>query len=106
MTAIDPWQPFAIFCKFLLLLMTRSHTTIVLILSSAIAACAGDQFEENPEVPEIVEIFACGDYCPGPEEEYLKRIYDGVTDEEECRKLGGRLYMWIDWQQRTVCEVR
>jgi len=86
--------------------MAQSHTTIILILSAAIVACAGDLVDEDLEVPEIVEIFACGDYCPGPEEKHLKRVYDRVTDEEECRKLGGRPYMWIDWQQHWVCEVK
>jgi hypothetical protein len=86
--------------------MVPSHMTVILILLAAIAACAGDPLDAESEVPEIVEIFACGDYCPGPEEKYLKRVYDGVTDKEECRKLGGKLYMWIGWEQRIVCEVR
>lgn len=86
--------------------MVSPHTTTILILSAANAACAGSNVDTESEAPKIVEVFACGDYCPGPEEQYLKRVYEGVTDEKECRKLGGRLYMWIDWQQRTVCEVR
>lgn len=92
--------------KLQVLLMFPFHIIVILILSAAIVACASGLVEAESEVPEIVEIFACGDYCPGPEEKYLKRVYDGVTDEEECRELGGRLYMWIDWQKRTVCEVR
>ena len=86
--------------------MVPSHIVVILFLSTVIVACAGDPVDAELEVPEIVEIFACGDYCPGPEEKYLKRVYDGVTNEVECRKLGGRLYTWIDWGQKWVCEVR
>ena len=70
-----------------------------------VTACATDPVDDGFEVPEIVQVFACSDYCPGPEEKYLKRIYDGVTDEEECRKLGGKPYTYTGWVQRTVCEV-
>ena len=83
-----------------------SCKAIVLILSAAVAACAGDPIDGDFEVPEIVEVFACSDYCPGPEEKYIKRAYDRVFEEEECRKLGGRLYIFIGWGQHTVCEVR
>lgn len=86
--------------------MARCDSTIVIIMAATIVACASDPVDGNSQKPEIVEIFACGDYCPGPEDQYMKRVYDGVTDDEECRRLGGRLYSWIDWQQRTVCEVR
>ena len=106
MTAYDPKEPFAFLRKSKLLRMNLSCKAIVLILSAAVAACAGDPVDGDSEVPEIVEVFACSDYCPGPEEKYIKRVYDGVTDEEECRKLGGRLYIFIGWGQRTVCEVR
>ena len=104
--ACDPLQPLAFFRKIQVLPMVSSHIIFIFVLFVAIAACAGDPVDEESDVPDIVEIFACGDYCPGPEEKYLKRVYDGVTDEEECRKLGGKPYMLIDWEQRTVCEVR
>lgn len=39
---------------------------------------------------------------PGPEERYIKRVYDGVTDEEECRKLGGRPYTYIGSGEQTT----
>jgi hypothetical protein len=102
----DPLQPFAFRRKSPVLSMASSRTTVILILSVAIAACASGQIDAESEVPKIVEIFACGDYCPGPQEKYLKRVYDGVTDEKECRTLGGKIYTWIGWQQQTVCEVK
>ena len=86
--------------------MHSPHVVIALIFWIAIAGCARDLADEDRERPEIVEVFACSDYCPGPEEKYLKRVYDGVTDEEECRELGGRLYTYIGWGEHTVCEVK
>lgn len=86
--------------------MNLSPKTLILILSTAVTACASDPVDGESEVPEIVEVFACSDYCPGPEEKYIKRVYDGVTDEDECRKLGGKPYTYIGWGQRTVCEAR
>ncbi len=86
--------------------MNLSSTAIVIVASVAIATCTSGPVDDELEIPEIVEIFACSDYCPGPRERYMKRVYDGVTDEEECRKLGGRLYTFIGWGQHTVCEAR
>jgi hypothetical protein len=86
--------------------MNQSRATFVFAMSVAIGACAvGPEGDELKKL-EVVEVFACGDYCPGPEEKYIKRVYDGVTDEDECRKLGGRPYTYIGWGQHTVCEVK
>jgi hypothetical protein len=86
--------------------MKSPITAMVLACSVAFTGCTSSRINEDSEKPEIVEVFACSDYCPGPEEKYMKRVYDGVTDEDECRKLGGRTYSFIGWGQRTVCEVR
>jgi hypothetical protein len=86
--------------------MNLSCKIIIFILSAAVTACASDPVDKESEVPDIVDVFACSDYCPGPEEKYIKRVYDGVTDKEECRKLGGRPYTYLGWGQYTVCEVR
>lgn len=86
--------------------MNLFHKMLLLITSTAVAACAADPVDEDSEAPEIVEVFACSDYCPGPESKYTKRVYDGITDEEECRKLGGKLYTYFGWGQRTVCEAK
>ena len=82
-----------------------SINAIVLAVSFAIAGCMSGPGNDVTELPDIVEVFACSDYCPGPREKYIKRVYDGVTDEEECQKLGGRPYTYIGWGQHTVCEV-
>ena len=86
--------------------MNLSSKAIVFVAPVAIAACASGPVDDKLEIPEIVEIFACSDYCPGREEKYIKRVYDGVTDEEECRRLGGRPYTFIGWGAYTVCEAR
>lgn len=53
--------------------------------------------------PKIVEEFLCGDYCPGSAEQYMKHVYEGVTDENECRELGGTPYTYIGLIEKTVC---
>jgi hypothetical protein len=63
---------------------------------SAIAPCCAPK-------PPIVEHFACGDYCPGPREQYLKKVYDGVKDEAACKALGGTPYSYIGWGETKVC---
>lgn len=82
------------------------RTILLLTFSTSVTGCAGEPADEEAETLKIVEVFACSDYCPGPEEKYLKRVYEGVTDAEECRKLGGKPYTYIGWGQRTVCEVK
>ncbi|MDX2411091.1 MAG: hypothetical protein QNK34_03965 [Woeseiaceae bacterium] len=86
--------------------MRTFSNAMVFAVSFAIAGCTNAPVDDDTELPAIVEVFACGDYCPGPEEKYTKRVYDGIADEEECRKLGGRPYFYIGWGQHTVCEVR
>lgn len=77
----------------------------IIIFSAAlvISGCAGEHLEGDRGKPEIVYAFLCSDYCPEPEETYLKRVFDGVTDESECQELGGRSYTYSGWGQRTVC---
>jgi hypothetical protein len=86
--------------------MNLANITIVLLLAGATVACVSETGTEPPDTPRIVEVFACSDYCPGPEEQYMKRVYEGVSNAAECRKLGGRLYTITGWGKRTVCEVQ
>ncbi|MFA7314904.1 MAG: hypothetical protein WC025_03185 [Candidatus Magasanikbacteria bacterium] len=53
--------------------------------------------------PPIVDHFACGDYCPGPREQYMVKVYQGITDETECRKLGGTPYSYRGWVEVHIC---
>jgi hypothetical protein len=55
------------------------------------------------EKPPIVDHFACSDYCPGPREKYMVKIYQGVEDKEECRKLGGRPSSYTGWGTFRIC---
>jgi len=69
----------------------------------AAGGCASQPAPEQDPVPAIVEKFLCSDYCPGPEEQYIRRVYDGVTDEAECERLGGTPYSYVGWGKHTVC---
>ena len=55
------------------------------------------------EKPPIVVHFACSDYCPGPQEKYMVKIYQGVEDEEECRELGGKPSSYTGWETTKIC---
>ena len=57
----------------------------------------------KPERPPIVEVFACSDYCPGPEEKYLRNVYEGINDAESCKAIGGKPYVYIGWGTFFVC---
>ena len=86
--------------------MKLSRFASVLVMSTAAAACASDPLNDASKAPKIVEVFACSDLCPGLPSRYIKSVYEGITDEEECRKLGGEPYTFIGWGQQTVCEVK
>lgn len=62
-----------------------------------------DDNRNNIEKPPIVDRFACSDYCPGPREKYMVKIYQGVEDEDECRKLGGRFATYVGWGAFHIC---
>ena len=64
---------------------------------------SGDPEAAGTERPPIVDHFACSDYCPGPPEDYMVKIYQGVEDEEECRKLGGRPSQYTGWGTTRIC---
>jgi hypothetical protein len=63
----------------------------------------GDPEAADMEKPPIVDHFACSDYCPRPREEYMVKIYQGVEDEEECRRLGGRPSSYTGWGTTKIC---
>lgn len=63
-------------------------------------------FSDGSEVgtkPSIVDHFACSDYCPGPQEQYIVRVYKDVTDPEECKKLGGTPSKYYGWIEYNIC---
>lgn len=53
--------------------------------------------------PPIVDHFACSDLCPHPSEYYMEKVYKGITNEEECRKLGGRFAIYVGWGAFHIC---
>ena len=58
---------------------------------------------KNIKKPPIVDHFACSDYCPGPRERYMVKVYKGVEDEDECRKIGGRPSSYTGWGTFFIC---
>ena len=56
--------------------------------------------------PPIVELFACSDYCPGPAERYTVSVYEGVTTQAECDKIGGKFSSYTGWTTHYICEVK
>jgi len=78
-------------------------TISLCLLALVITGCASGSAAGKRSGPKIVEVFACGNYCPGPRERYLKRVYKGVSDMNECRALGGRPYTYMGWDEKTIC---
>ena len=79
----------------------RSLIAVTVIASAATLLCACSN--TRSDLPPIVEVFACGDYCPGPESKYIKRVYEGVSDIATCRDIGGKPYSYIGWGQHFLC---
>ena len=86
--------------------MNLANISVFLSAALTVTACMGETATEPSDKPKIVEVFACSDYCPGPKEQYIKRVYEDVTDGEECSRLGGKLYVITGWGKRTICEVQ
>ena len=77
----------------------RAGKLMLVLLGLVIAGCAGTPLQK----PEIINVYACSEYCPGPDNIYRKNVYRGVSDERECQKLDGRLYSYgTNW----VCLVQ
>ena len=60
---------------------------------------------EDGDKPEIVEHFACSDFCPGPREDYVVNVYQGIDTAEKCSKLGGRFESYVGWGETFICVV-
>jgi hypothetical protein len=78
--------------------IVRAGKLMLLLPVLLLVSCGGQQ----PK-PEIVTVYACTRYCPGPDNIYYKRVYLGVNDERQCRKLDGEPYTYgLNW----VCVVK
>ncbi|MFS8131224.1 MAG: hypothetical protein ACMG57_04550 [Candidatus Dojkabacteria bacterium] len=58
----------------------------------------------NP--PGISDLFACGDYCPGDESQYIVKVYTGVKTQEDCDKHNGEFEYFIGWGTTYYCRVK
>lgn len=54
---------------------------------------------------KITDHFACSDYCPGPKEKYMKTVYEGISDPQECTEVRGFPYEYRGWVVRNICLV-
>jgi len=83
-------------------------TLIIIIIVALVITFWLRNQEQNPEQvtiekPPIVDHFACSDYCPGAREQYIVKIYEGIEDDEECLKLGGRPSSYTGWGTFKIC---
>lgn len=82
--------------------MTRTLWLVTLVgISLSLGGCAAN--DKRHDKPPIVEVFACSDYCPGPEAQYLRKVYEGVADKAACEAIGGRPYVYIGWGSTFIC---
>ena len=84
----------------------RQYSVGLLLL--ALAACGSDAPKPKPEPepkPKIVTVFACSDFCPGPMSSHLRQVYEGVSDEQQCRALGGCPFVVSGWGTTQYCGV-
>ena len=87
-------------------LIARVRKLIILVSALLIVGCAGSGTDTKDDLqpkPEIISVFACSKYCPGPDSVYRKRVYRGVFDEKQCQKLDGEMY---SYGTNTVCVVQ
>ena len=75
-----------------------------------LAACSREPAEaENsavePSGPKIVTVIACSDHCDAPLDSYRRRVYEGVTDAQECATLGGYTFTVVGWGTQEYCGV-
>ncbi len=79
-----------------------------LVVASAVILLTMRNKKTNTTIdkPPVVDHFACSDYCPGPREKYLVKIYEGVTDEDQCIKLGGEFRSYTGWSTNYICVVK
>ncbi len=66
----------------------------------------GVQTTDKKSKPDVVEVFACSDNCPGPREKYLVKAYKGINNRFECDQVGGIPYEYIGWGKHFVCKVK
>ncbi|MBU1457453.1 hypothetical protein KJ845_01995 [Patescibacteria group bacterium] len=86
-----------------LIVLTITATIIVVLAFVFLSKVPKSSEVTDIEKPPIVDNFACSDYCPGPREKYMVKIYQGVEDDEECRKLGGRPSSYTGWGTFRIC---
>ena len=83
--------------------MKKILMIIIIIGIGGIVFLVSSNKTPEPIKPPIVDHFACSDYCPGPAENYMVKVYEGIEDEQECVKLGGTPSSYTGWQTYHIC---
>lgn len=50
--------------------------------------------------PKVVTGYLCSDLCNDSD---IKKYYEGVTDLEECKNIGGEPYAYTGWGEFYAC---
>lgn len=56
--------------------------------------------------PKVIDLFACGDYCPEPASNYTVKVYEGVENKEQCLLLGGEWKSYTGWGVTYYCKAQ
>ncbi len=81
----------------------RAGKLMLMLSGLLIVGCGGTTVQPTQPTPEIIIVYACSKYCPGPDSIYRKRVYRDIYDEKECLALGGEPYTFgTNW----VCVVK
>lgn len=93
---------------FLVMLFTGCLCTFILgmMLFFTFGKRISDDMDAKRSQYEIIDYFACSDYCPGDPEQYMVKIYDGVHSEKECKDIGGDPKYVKGWGSEFICIVK
>jgi hypothetical protein len=81
--------------------LSVAATVLILIVLLVTSAQARRGRASDRGIP-IVSKYVCSDLCRGNESIY---IYEGVTDPDQCAKIGGQMYSHQGWETIVVCKV-
>ena len=81
--------------------MRRAIIIQLIIIISLMVISSAEARRRDSGIP-IVSKYVCSNLCSQNETIY---IYDGITDPEECKKIGGEMYSHYGWESIVVCKV-
>jgi hypothetical protein len=82
------------------------YRSVIVIATSVVVIFLGLTIYRLLFSPPIIAGFICGDYCPGPQQQYNVQVYEGVRNRVHCMLLGGKYHVISGWGEQKVCIVR